>query len=384
LLIGIDTRFAVWKRRGIGQYTLNLIENLCKIDNKNQYILYVDREDIEQILPKSTNLAIKKLTPSNYFAWEQILLPKQAAKDELDILHCTGNTAPRFISSKINLVLTLHDVMFLKDKKTVSDSNNLYQRLGRIYRKVSAKSTAQKIKKIITVSSFSKQDILSCLPKLSPDSISVTHEAADQIFDTIEYIAASKIVEQDFGLIAGGYLLTLGGLDPRKNTKLTIKTFSNLKNEQKIKEKLVVVGIPNWQGSEFYQLAYSLGLTDEIIFTDFITQYQLGCLYKCAIVFVYPSLYEGFGIPPLEAMASGTPVITSNVTSIPEIVGDAALQINPTSQAELENAICKLLNDSLLRDDLIKKGLAQSQKFSWRKMAEETLRIYESVGQNRT
>ena len=378
LIIGIDTRFALNKRRGIGNYTLNLVQSLAKIDQENQYILYTDQPDYENILPKAANFKIRNLVPANYLLWEQLVLPRQAIKDGIDILHCTANTSPVFLNKSTKLIVTIHDVMYLKDSALLPNSNVMYQRLGSVYRSVIVTKTIRNANKIITVSNFSKSDILYHFPSLQQKSIVTTYEAADAAFRILDSEYSSKIIKNRFNL-AGKYLLTLGGTDPRKNTKLVIQAFSNLKQTKNIDEKLVIVGIPNWKQSEFYHLACSLQCENNVIFTDYVTQEELVCLYNCATLFLYPSLYEGFGIPPLESMVCGTPVITSNTTSIPEIVGDAALQIDPNSQEELESAVYKLLVDHSLRDNLIQRGLARAKQFSWRRMAEETLDIYKSI-----
>jgi glycosyltransferase involved in cell wall biosynthesis len=378
LIIGIDVRFALKKRRGIGNYTLNLVNFLTQIDRKNQYILYADQPDLDNLLPKSKNFQIKVLAPGNYLLWEQVVLPRQLMQDNVDIIHCTANTAPLFLPKKVKLITTVHDVMFLKDTTLLPKSDVLYQRLGRAYRSLVIKKTINNSSKIISVSKYSKSDILQHFPNIQQESIHTTYESADSTFQVLEIEHAREIIRTQLD-ITGKYLLTLGGTDPRKNTKLVIKAFAKLKQAKKFDEKLVIVGIPKWKQTEFYELVLSLQLEKEIIFTDFISQDELVCLYNCATLFLYPSLYEGFGIPPLEAMSCGTPVITSNTTSIPEIVGDAALQINPNSQEELEVAIIKLLRDDSLRNDLMKRGFARAKQFSWRKMAEETLEIYESV-----
>lgn len=382
MLIGIDARFAVHNRRGIGNYTLKLIQNLGEIDNQNEYILYTDRDDTEEVLPRQKNFRIKKLHPSNYLIWEQIALPMQARKDSLDILHCTGNTAPIYLNTKIKLISTIHDVMYLKDYSAIPQSLSIYQRWGRIYRKMIVSLTIKHVAKIITVSNFSKNDIKEHFPSIKNEGIDVIYEAADERFRVVDRNDATVKIKNKFG-IAGSYILSLGATDPRKNTELVIKKYIELRREKKIEEKLVIVGMPNWRQTKFYNMAYESSFAEDIMFTDFISEEDLVLLYNCATVFLYPSLYEGFGIPPLEAMACGVPVITSNTTSIPEIVGNAALLINPRDGKELEKVLLNLLNDEMLRKDLIKRGLEQVKNFSWKKMAKETLNVYESLGQTR-
>ncbi len=376
--IGIDARFAVHNRRGIGHYTLKLIQNLAEIDNHNEYVLYIDKDNSEDVLPKQKNFRIKKLRPANYLIWEQVALPIQAKKDGLDILHCTGNTAPIFLDRLIKQVITILDVMYLKDYSLLPQSISAYQRLGRIYRKMIVPLATRHVSKIITISDFSKNDIKKHIPTLKDEVIEVTYAASDERFHVVDRNDATVKIKDKFG-IAGNYILSLGALDPRKNTELVVKKFIELKSDRKIKEKLVIVGMPNWRQTRFYDMVNNSSYRDEIIFTDFVSEEDLVLLYNCADVFLYPSLYEGFGIPLLEAMSCGVPVITSNTTSIPEVVGDTALLINPRDGEELKKALLSLLNDEKLRKDLINRGFEQVKKFSWRKMAEKTLEVYRLV-----
>ncbi|WP_298199960.1 glycosyltransferase family 1 protein [Desulfosporosinus sp.] len=378
LIIGIDARFAVHNRRGIGNYTLKLIQNLAEIDSNNEYILYIDRDDLEYVLPNQRNFKIKKLCPSNYLIWEQFVLPMQAKKDNLDILHCTGNTAPLYLYGKITLILTIQDVMYLKPYFILPRSTSLYQRLGRIYRKMIVPKAIKHVSRVITISNFSKKDIMEHIPSIKEDSISVIYLAANNSFKVVNKDEAITKLKEKFG-INGSYILAFGGIDPRKNTELIINMFIESKRKEQINEKLVIVGIPNWKQAKFYNIVQESEYRDDIIFTNFVSEEDLVLLYNSASVFLYPSLYEGFGIPPLEAMACGVPVITSNTTSIPEIVGDAALLINPQNGEELKEALLTILNDKNLRYVLISRGFEQVKKFSWQKMAEKTLEVYNSV-----
>jgi glycosyltransferase involved in cell wall biosynthesis len=376
--IGIDSRFAVRKRRGIGTYTLKLIQNLALIDSENEYLLYTDRDDSEGILPRTMNFKTKRVSPSNYLLWEQIALPLQARKDSIDVLHCTGNTAPLSMDRRVKLISSIMDVIYLKDYAELPKSESWYQRAGRFYRRLIVPRTVGRISRILTISQFSKDDILQHIPRLDASMIRVIHLSANEIYHTIDRTTARQGVYKRFD-VDGNYVLLLGGLDPRKNTELVIKEFIELKNEHHLEEKLLIVGVPNWKQTDFFKVVQQSGFSEDIVFLDFVSEEELALLYNAATVFLYPSLYEGFGIPPLEAMACGVPVITSNTTSIPEVVGDAALLIDPANGEELKSALAKLLDDKGLRDALANRGLEQAKKFSWKKMAEETLDTYEKV-----
>jgi glycosyltransferase involved in cell wall biosynthesis len=376
--IGIDSRFAVGKRRGIGNYTLKLIQNLAMIDSENQYVLYTDRVDDEGTLPDCANFEVKQISPSNYLLWEQIALPLQARRDSLDILHCTGNTAPIFIDKRMKLISTIHDVMYLKDSRELAESASLYQRAGRLYRRMVVPRTIDQLSMVVTVSEFSKNDISKHMRGFNDGRIRVTREASGIEFCQINRSEALEEIQNRFDF-AGDYILALGALDPRKNTKLVIQQFLELKNELHFNEKLLIAGVPNWRQTDIFKIAQGSDGSKDIMFLDFVSGKDLALLYSAATVFLYPSLYEGFGIPPLEAMACGVPVIASNTTSIPEIVGDAALLIDPLNGEELKSALMRLLTDDAFRDLLRERGFKQERKFSWRKMALETLDVYKEV-----
>ena len=376
--IGIDARFAVHNRRGIGNYTSKLIHHLADIDHRNEYVLYIDAKDNANLLPEQANVKTKMIRPFNYPTWEQLVLPAQAGKDNIDVLHSTGNTAPIYLNSRIRRVATIHDVMYLEKRSALPRSASWYQACGRIYRKMVVPRTVGRFCAVITVSDFCRREIARYLPALAADDITVIYEAGNDTCRPIDKRYAWAEIRKKHG-IAHSYVLTLGGIDPRKNTRLVIDKYVELKSKGLIDQKLVIVGIPNWRRTRFNDVVMQSGCRDDIILTDFLDDDELVLLYNCAAVFLYPSLYEGFGLPPLEAMACGTPVIASNITSIPEIVGDAAILIDPTDGDRLKKALLELLSNERLRRQLISRGFRQAGKFSWRTMAEQTLAVYESV-----
>ena len=301
-------------------------------------------------------------------------------RDAVDILHCTGNTAPISLPKRIKLITTIHDVMYLKDYSELPKSASLYQRMGRVYRKIIVPRAARHVSMLLTVSEFSKNDILKHIPELDKKRIKTIHEAAGESYRQIDKVKALEYVNRMLN-ISGNYVLALGALDPRKNTELLIKSVLDLKQKNIMIEKLVIVGIPNWKESQFFRMIKGSKFETEILFTDYVSEEDLTCLYNGATVFLYPSLYEGFGIPPLEAMTCGVPVITSNTTSIPEVVGDAAVLINPQNGEELTEALLTLLSDETLRNTLRKRGFERANQFSWLKMAKQTLEAYQEVYQ---
>lgn len=344
------------------------------IDSENEYILYTHKNDLDQVLPKGRNFRVVTLTCADYVTWEQFLLPMQVRKDRIDILHCVANTAPVILPEKTRLILTLHDVMFLKGKETLPLSSSLYQRFGRVYRKLNVPNAVQNAQAVLTVSHYSKADILNHFPVLNRDKIYVTYLGIDDISTSKDASRGMGYIRDKFG-IKGNYIMALGARDPRKNTELVIEAFLELKAKRVFEGSLVLVG---GSMTTFENILSSHPYGRDVVFTGFVDDNDLAALYQSSVMFVYPSLYEGFGLPPLEAMFYGTPVIASNAGSIPEIVGDAALLIEPTREA-LMSGVAFLQHENV-KDELIAKGASRVSEFSWNRTARKTLETYNKVG----
>jgi alpha-1,3-rhamnosyl/mannosyltransferase len=234
---------------------------------------------------------------------------------------------------------------------------------------------------VITISEFSRKDILDLIPRLDPTRVHVTHLSCDHIFKQVRSALAQ-------GGTAGGegkrpYIFTLGADDPRKNTVRLVQAYLSLLKDHAIEHDLVISGYANWEQSESYQLVKDAGATSRVRFLGFIAIEELMALYRGAEVFVYASLYEGFGIPILEAFSAGCPVIASNVTSIPEVGGDAALYFDPLRVDDMRTLLLRVLKEPELRESLSRMGYARAQQFSWEETARQTLAIYEACLSNR-
>jgi glycosyltransferase involved in cell wall biosynthesis len=288
------------------------------------------------------------------------------------------------LNKEIKLAVTIHDISYLKSYDEVPKSPHFYQRLGRIYRKFFVTQAVQVLNAVITVSEFAKNDILFKFPSITKDKFYVTYLAINSKFEPINREKAKKNVEIKYQ-IKSNYLLTVGGRDPQKNTSLLIETFLELKQQSKVKQELVliVVGISELLGKKMVtKMMQNSDFNKDIIFISYASQNDLLFLYNAAELFIFPSFYESFGLPPLEAMACGTPVITSSTGAIPEVVGNAAYLINPRKGEDLKEAITKLLNDQSLKNELIRCGLERVKVLSWQKMAQTTLSIYQSIVKN--
>lgn len=381
--VGIDARFVTRQpRRGIGNYSLNLINELVKLDNAIDFVIYIAQKDREDILPQLSNVKIRQLWPSNYPLWENFALPIAVKQDNLDILHCLGNTAPFLLPSSVKLVLSIMDVMFLQKGDFVPKPTNRYQKLGRLYRKITVPFSARYAKKIITISDFSRNDITQLIPKVSEKKICVTHLSCDSIFINNRTNFKDQIIPLHNPVIKP-YIFCLGAEDPRKNTFRFVQAYLKLLKDGLITENLVVSGYANWEISASFEAVKAAGAEQKVIFLEFVAIEYLSILYSNATVFVYPSLYEGFGIPILEAFSSGCPVMASNLTSIPEVGGDAALYFDPLNVSEMEAKLLRLINNPELRQELVIRGYKRSKQFAWSETAIKTMAVYwECMGES--
>lgn len=371
--IGIDARFVTRNpRRGIGNYSLCLLKELISLASNFRFILYIYEADREGVLPRTENVTVRRLKTPFYPLWEQISLPLAVHRDRVDILHCLGNTAPLFLPKSCKLILSLMDVMFMHSGDFVPIPTNRYQYIGRIYRKIVVPHVARKASRIITISEYSKHDIANTILRLDPANICVTYLSCDNAFHNVD----NTVSLEDISGFNNPYVFALGADDPRKNTLRLVSAYLEVLRKGLCSCDLLISGYADWEKSDAYQLVIKSNATEKIKFLPYVTINQLVTLYQNAVFFIYPSLYEGFGIPILEAFATGCPVIASRVTSIPEVAGKAALYVDPMSQTEIELAITKLANDralqSLLRDD----GYKRAELFTWEETARKTVDIY--------
>jgi glycosyltransferase involved in cell wall biosynthesis len=388
--IGIDIRYALHTRRGIGSYILNLLRKLIEIDRENQYFLYTDIDDLEGLLPQQDNFKIVKIslpkylfdrvdpnqTKSKLFAiWEQILLPMQAYADRLDLLHCTGNTAPLYLHPSIELVLTVHDVMFALPSTILPKPKALYSRLFNQYCTWLLPWLVRRSNTTISVSNYSRQDIIN-YTQIDPQKIQVIYPGIDPRFERIDEQTISEI---RFKLaLPDKFILAFGAPDPRKNTITVLNAFFSF-CQLNTDRSLVIAGVNDTYKATLLQQLDASPFKHRITILPFVNDADLVSIYNAADLVLYPSLYEGCGFPVLEAMACGTPVIASNVTSIPEVAGDAAILIDPLDIDGITAALIELSTDLDLRQCLIDRGYQQAKAFSWRRTAQENLNIYHAA-----
>lgn len=372
--VGIDARFITRQpRRGIGNYSLNLVNELVRHAPTTEFVLYIDKPDCEHILPSLPNVTIRRIKIPFYPFWEQVGLPIMASIDNLDILHCLGNTAPILLPNNIKLVLSLMDVMFLQDGEHLPRPVTIYQFFGRAYRAFFAPRCARLADQVITISDFSRRDILSRIQGLDPGRVAISYLACDPIFQDAEVFRLHPHKSKE---LCRPYILSLGAEDPRKNTLFLVKAYRGLLQACNISEDLVITGYANWKNSEAYRFVRHAGISSRVHFLSYVSIQHLASLYRNAALFVYPSLYEGFGIPLLEAFSSGCPVAASNITSIPEVAFDAAAYFDPLSEDSFAQAVVSLLRDTEFRQSMVARGYARAGRFCWSETAQQTLAVY--------
>ncbi len=360
--IGIDVYSALHNPRGMGIYAINFIKELAKYDKENEYILYGDVVDENNIFPKQSNFVYKKLNAKGLFHYEQFILPKECEKDKINILHSPANTSPIFLDKNIKRFITQHDIIFLK--KEIPLPNNKKQLLGRIYYTLCAILNIPRADKIFTVSEFSKRDIIKTF-HINSDKFVLTPNGHEH-FD-ISNATDFNILKGKYN-IPDSYYFTLGGEAPSKNTEMLLKVFSKDNSNS-----LVVAGIKQLEKSLLYNKYKDFM---NIKFVPYIEQADLVGIYKNAKAFIFPSIYEGFGIPLLEAMKCNCPILCSNATCLPEIAGDAALYFDPTDMSSILDRINYIENNNFIKKELIQKGIKSLNKFSWIRTANIICEVY--------
>lgn len=373
--IGIDARAAKWYRgTGIGTYSYQLIHSLNKIDNYNDYLLFVP-EDCKLDIPFQENFHIKNIKQDNQNNfWNEVNIPNKLTDKYMDIYHVPQNGIGLPTTKNCPFVITLHDIIPYRMPDTVGDQ----------YLKIFNEKLPNIIPLcdgIITVSEYSKEDIIKAF-NFPREKIYVTYLASEDIYKPYDKILSKSIIEKNYS-ITGDYILYIGGFSPRKNILGLLDSFSLLLPKLKKDIKLVIAGSKGKSYDMYKKRAQSLHIEDKVVFPGFISMDHIPFIYNACELFVYPSFYEGFGLPPIEAMACGVPVIASNVTSIPEIVKDSTLLVNPYDINDLSEKMYDALLDNDLRQCLISKGLKRTSALTWEHTATATLNAYKSILLNR-
>lgn len=365
--IGIDMRMLNWS--GIGRYTHNLVDGLMRIDKDNEYILFLNEDDIDSYTITNENFSKKPLSSKVFSLEGHYQLTSSLWRERLDLFHSLHFPVP--LLWKHNLVTTIHDLIPLIYPKS------LPSRMSRIYCYVMMRTAARKSRRVIANSYCTGRDIVRYL-KIPESKVKVIYEGVNENYHPVENESRLRKVKKRYKT-SEKFIFYLGQWKPHKNILRLMRAFHRLKIKTGIPHKLLIGGRKDPNYGEIPALARNLGLEKDIIFTGYIPEEDLPVLYSAAKLFIFPSLYEGFGLPVLEAMACGIPVVSSNTSSLPEIAGDAAIFVNPYSTEEIAQAMQEVLRDEKLRQKLIQKGLARARLFVWEKTSRETLHVYEEV-----
>lgn len=372
--IAIDGTIIREEITGTGFYITNLINGLMKVDDENQYFIFGDEKHIKKYvnITKDNFKVVHKRFKSRVVRvlWQYFIFPFELKKLRIDVLHSPNYITP-LIKLGFKIILTIHDLTFLlfPEKYTVT-KRLLFGKMLPIFIK--------KSDKIIAVSSNTKKDILRFF-NLPEEKVAVTYESYPDYYNMSIPLPIARDIMGKYG-IDRDFILYVGMIEPRKNIISLLKSFVEI--DQSLDLDLVIVGKKGWYFKEIEQYMASiknLKLKNKIIFTGYVVEPKLKYFYRAAFMFVYPTLYEGFGLPPLQAMACGTPVITSNVSSLPEVVGDAAIKIDPGDLKQLKKSILSLTKDKEFRKTNIIKGLEIVKRFSLKNIANMTLCVYNNL-----
>ncbi len=370
--IGIDCRTILnpkrGERAGVGHYSYYLVKNLLAIDKKNEYVLFFDYrfQNVNEFRQKNVTIRFfpfsqyKKFLP---FSYSHMLIAAFLARERLDLYHSPANVIP--YSYRGQSIVTVHDLAIYKHPEW-------FPRGQKFSISILVPRSMKRARKIIAVSQATKKDVMRTF-KIPADKIKVVYEGVNREDASM----TGPAIRAKYG-IKNNYLLYVGTLEPRKNLRALISAYGYLINRNPGYKKygLVLAGHRGWKSSRIFDKIKKLKLTEQVKYLDYVPHPDKQALIQNATVFVFPSLFEGFGLPVLEAMSLGTPVITSSVSSIPEVAGTAAQLINPRSEKLLTGALKKVLASSALRGKMSAAGKEQAAKFSWRKCAVETLKVY--------
>ena len=370
----IDAHSVGAQLAGNETYAVNLIEALAQIDQTNLYSLYVtQRAAVDRFAGRWPNFSVRQTLPHTPLVRIPLTLSAELRRHPVDVLH-VQYTAPPFPPCPV--VTTIHDLSFEHLPET-------FKRRSRAQLRLTVRRTTRKAALILTLSEFSRRDIIETYA-VDPERVIVTPAAAPPHFAPVADETELRAVRERYG-ISPNYLLSLGSIQPRKNLTRLIEAYSCLRRERPNAElpQLVLAGKRGWLDDEVFRAAQQDGLSESISFIGYVPEKDLPALYSGAMCFVYPSYFEGFGLPVIEAMQCGAPVIAGNRSSLPEVAGDAALLFDPFDTRALADAIARVTDDPDYRAELCARGFKRAGTFSWLDTARLTLKAYETAAANR-
>jgi len=379
--VGLDLSLVPGQRAGGGQYAYQLARGLAAVDRKNTYLLYptfyyiVHPEHRLAQLPEARNMrtSLRWFPPALVsYLWraDRPESFKERLLGGVDVVHSTTYCAPKFRSRRRKLVTTIYDLTFVTHPEYHLPANIEHCLRG-------TQLAIERADTLIAISESARCDLIEHM-RAPAERIVVTPLAADPALARVTDAAALDRVRQRYHL-PERFVLFLGAMEPRKNLLRLIEAWVTLKPAVRRETALVVAGAQGWLNDSVRSRVEALGLGDRVHLIGYVEGEDLAALYSLATVFAYPSLWEGFGLPVLEAMACGTPVLTSDISSLPEVAGDAALLVPPEDVEAIGDGLARLLEDDALRAELAERGHRQAARFSWERCARETLAVYETV-----
>jgi len=368
------------RRRGAGNMVHHLVRALALLPEPPELRVYVTARAFGGTAPPSAEpLRYCQLPAVPYPVWEQALVPWAASREGADILHSPGGPGPLRVPGRPAHVMTVHDLTFMRQPAGAARSPSLYQRLGNRYRRALFPRAVRQPAAIIAISDHTRAE-LERVAGIPADRVHVVREAAG---DEFRPMGEDELREALPPAIRRPYVLALGAIDPRKNTMRVLEAFARFRAAGLVEHELVVAGIDHGFEARLRARAAELGIAGRVRLLGFVTTRELVALYNGALMFLYPSLAEGFGLPVLEAMACGAPVVASGTTAIPEVAGSAAILVEPTDVVAIARAMLVVAGDEATQRRLRELGLRRAAEFSWRRAAEETLAVYEHAVRTR-
>ncbi|MEM6327974.1 MAG: glycosyltransferase family 1 protein [Bacteroidota bacterium] len=373
--IGIEAqRLFRARKHGMDIVALELLRRLPTLATEHEFVAFV-RPGEDRCLTSRDNLEVVEVEARSYPSWEQVALPRAAAEAGVDLLHCTANTAP--LRSPVPVVLTLHDIIFLEGGSPLLRGGTAYQRLGNQYRRATVPGAVRRAARVTTVSRYEAGRIAERFPEVA-NRLDVVSNAVGEHFAPVSDPVRLAEARGRYGL-PSRFAFLLGNTDPKKNIPGAVEAYVRYAREAEAPVPLVVADLAPEALDAHLRTLGAMDLRDLFVLPGYVAHADLPAVYTLCDAFLYPSLRESFGLPILEAMASGAPVLTSDAASMPEVAGDAALLVDPRQPAEIAGALARLLTDTPLRRSLRETGRQRAAAFSWDRAAEEMLAVYRSV-----
>ena len=365
-----------YRNGGVSHYIRYLLTEIAKQPSVHRYTVFVNGQDVIDSLgaisPQITYVPASwsESRPASRVAWEQLTLPAEIRKRGIEVLHSPVNVLPEWVPQQCATVVTLHDLAFLRFPEVLTRPKRLYHRTFTV-------RSLQRATMLITVSNSTQRD--------AHELVGIPYERMQTVYPCIDERFSRVITEEEVALfrkqqgLEEGFILYLGTLEPRKNITAIIDAYARLRQHYPMRQKLVLAGGKGWLYGTIFEKVKQLGLEENVVFPGFVAEAEQALWYSAASAFMYPSLYEGFGIPVAEALACGVPVVTSNVSSLPEAGMNSALSVDPNDIEALAEALHQALTDQQLRQRFRTDAATVLQKFSASRMAEQTIEVYQQA-----